>query len=409
MHRPFDKDRDRADLVRIWSETGWKKGQPDFDRGLDAYLKACDTIVEEHNGSMEVGASRTAGTLQFQTQQLPVVIIAGVYASVVCRQGGHASTLTAMQVAAGVADGAAVASLGIFDQGFYDRLGFSCCPYVRRMTIEPASLKVARLDRLPVRLSVDDAAEMHACRLGRRHMHGMINLADAGLTELECCECPGHGLGFRDAKGVLTHAMWISVDDNAEDGPWSVRWMAWSTRAQLHELLGVIRSFADQVSGVRIADPPGVQLQDLVDRPFAWLRRTRGGQNEGKPTSIAYQQHRMCDVPTCMAALSLPGKPLSFNLRLHDPIEGFLPTDAPWRGCGGDWTVTLGEQCIATQGHDANAPMLEASINAFTRLWMGARSATALALTDDLRGPGDLLAALTSRWLLPEPAADWDY
>ena len=51
-----------------------------------------------------------------------------------------------MQVAAGVADGAAVASLGIFDQGFYDRLGFSCCPYVRRMTIEPASLKVARLE-----------------------------------------------------------------------------------------------------------------------------------------------------------------------------------------------------------------------------------------------------------------------
>jgi len=407
--RPFDRDRDRSDLIRIWGDVGWKKGQPDFERGIDAYMGACDTIVEDHDGVMEVGASRTPGVLHVQGNTLPMVIIAGVYAGVVCRQGGHASTLTALQVAAGVADGAAVATLGIFDQGFYDRLGFGSGPYVRRMTIEPTSLKVAKLDRSPVRLSVDDAAEMHACRLGRRRMHGMVDITDARLTELECCEAPGHGLGFRSADGEMTHALWICVDENAGDGPWSVRWMAWSTRAQLHELLGVIRSFADQISGVRIADPPGVQLQDLVDRPFAWLRRTRGGENYGKPTSIAYQQHRICDVPACMAALSLPGESLSFNLQLHDPIERFLPQDAPWRGCAGDWTVTLGDTCSAMAGRAEGLPVLEASVNAFTRLWLGARSAEALALTDELHGDDDLLGALTARWLLPEPAADWDY
>jgi hypothetical protein len=358
---------------------------------------------------MEAGVSRTPGVLRVQSNELPMIIIAGVYASVVCRQGGVASSMTASQVAAGVADGACVATLGIFDQGFYDRLGFGCGPYVRRMTIEPMSLKVPRLDRSPVRLTMDDAAEMHACRLGRRRVHGMVSISDAGFTLMECCECPGHGIGFRDASGALTHAMWVSVDDKAEDGPWIVRWMAWSTRLQLLELLGVVRSFGDQISGVRIADPPGLQMQDLIDRPFAWSRRTKGGPNAVHPTAVAYWQHRICDLPACMAALSLPGDSLSFNLQLHDPIEQFLPADAPWLGCGGDWVVTLGDVCSATPGRDDALPVLEASVNAFTRLWIGVRSAQSLSFTDDVRGPEDLLASLSTRWQLPEPATDWDY
>ena len=80
-----------------------------------------------------------------------------------------------------------------------------------------------------------------------------------------------------------------------------------------------------------------------------------------------------------------------------------------WSTVGGDWVVTLGEACTAAAGRDDALPMLEASVNAFTRLWIGARSAESLALTDDLRGPGALLAALTARWRLPEPTTDWDY
>ena len=409
MPRPFDVARDLEHLRRVWRETGWLKDSDTFKRGLNAYLDVCDTIVEDMNGEMEVGASRADACLRVQNESLPMCVIAVVFSRIAGRQGGHATRLTALQVAAGVADGAAVASLGIFDQGFYERLGFGMGPYVRRMTIEPSSLKVPKLKRSPVRLTLDDVDAMHACRVARRHGHGCVDLAHKGVTEFECCEHRGYGLGFQEEDGRLTHCMWISTDDNLDDGPWSVRWMAWQTKAQLFELLGVVKSLADQISGVRIADPPGLQLQDLIDRPFAWLRRTKGGRNYGNPTSIAYWEHRICDLPACMAALSLPGADACFNLRLSDPIGNFLPDDAPWRGCAGDWTVSLGSTCRAEAGHDAALPMLEASINAFTRLWIGARRADALVMTDDLDGPDALIELLSAQWALPEPATDWDY
>jgi hypothetical protein len=110
-----------------------------------------------------------------------------------------------------------------------------------------------------------------------------------------------------------------------------------------------------------------------------------------------------------MAALSLPGADARFNLRLSDPIGAYLPDDAPWKGCAGDWIVSLGATCKAQAGRDEALPTLEASINAFTRLWIGARRADALAITDDLDGPDVLLATLTAQWTLPEPATDWDY
>ena len=46
---------------------------------------------------------------------------------------------------------------------------------------------------------------------------------------------------------------------------------------------------------------------------------------------------------------------------------------------------------------------------AFTRLWLGVRPATGLAITDDLHGPDDLLDALDERLRLPEPVADWAF
>ena len=46
--------------------------------------------------------------------------------------------------------------------------------------------------------------------------------------------------------------------------------------------------------------------------------------------------------------------------------------------------MTLGEQCAAEPGRDAGLPDLRASINAFTRLWLGVRPATGLSITDQL-------------------------
>ena len=52
---------------------------------------------------------------------------------------------------------------------------------------------------------------------------------------------------------------------------------------------------------------------------------------------------------------------------------------------------------------------MKASINAFSRLWLGVRPARGLAVTDDLDGPRDLLEALDEAFRLPEPVRDWDF
>ena len=53
--------------------------------------------------------------------------------------------------------------------------------------------------------------------------------------------------------------------------------------------------------------------------------------------------------------------------------------------------------------------MLDASVSAFTRLWLGALPATSLAITDDLSGPADLLQDLDRAFRLPQPHFDWSF
>jgi len=48
-------------------------------------------------------------------------------------------------------------------------------------------------------------------------------------------------------------------------------------------------------------------------------------------------------------------------------------------------------------------------VNAFTRMWLGARPATGLAVTDELTGPAALLEELDWALRLPEPKPDWDF
>ena len=91
------------------------------------------------------------------------------------------------------------------------------------------------------------------------------------------------------------------------------------------------------------------------------------------------------------------------------PIEQYLPDDASWRGTGGDYVVTLGAACGAERGTDAGLPTLTATVNAFTRLWLGVGPPMGLAFTDDLDGPRDLLEQLDHVLRLPAPHPDWDF
>ena len=90
-------------------------------------------------------------------------------------------------------------------------------------------------------------------------------------------------------------------------------------------------------------------------------------------------------------------------------IERFLPDTTPWRGTSGDYVVTIGAASGAETGHDRTLPTLTASVGAFSRLWLGVRSATSLSITDDLQAPPELLQALDAVIRLPAPHPDWDF
>jgi len=71
--------------------------------------------------------------------------------------------------------------------------------------------------------------------------------------------------------------------------------------------------------------------------------------------------------------------------------------------------VTVGEEPRAEPGTHGSLPTLTASVNALSRLWLGVRPASGLAITDDLAGPPALLAELDTAFRLPPPKLDWEF
>jgi len=69
----------------------------------------------------------------------------------------------------------------------------------------------------------------------------------------------------------------------------------------------------------------------------------------------------------------------------------------------------LGLSSVAEPGIDTTLPTLNASVGAFTRMWLGVRPATGLSWTDELSGPEELLEALDRLLCLPDPKPDWDF
>jgi hypothetical protein len=51
---------------------------------------------------------------------------------------------------------------------------------------------------------------------------------------------------------------------------------------------------------------------------------------------------------------------------------------------------------------------MTATVNAFTRLWLGVRPASSLAVTDHLRAPEALLRELDRGLCLPQPHMGWE-
>jgi len=410
--REYNADRDKDAVHRIWLETGWlEKDNKAQVEGMDLFISAGKALVADIGGEAECLVLTMPGTIRHLKDDLPLSGVTGVTTSRIARKQRLAAKLTAIAVAQDAADGALVSGLGMFEQGYYDRLGYGTGGYEHWISFDPSRLSVDTAPRVPRRITLDDWKLAHSARLSRKRGHGSCNLTPPELTRAEMLWAKnGFGLGYTDSEGgKLSHHLWCDAKDGGEHGPYTVGWMAYETREQFLELLALLKSQGDQVLSIRMREPAGIQLQDLITQPFRHYDLTEKGKYEARASAYAYWQMRICDLAGCIGRTRLPFGEARFNLKLTDPIEGLLDEDAPWRGCAGDYVVTLGESSGAEAGHDDSLPTMSASVNAFTRLWLGVRPASSLQFTDDLDAPPDLLETLDSVLRLPPPHPDWDF
>jgi len=153
--RRYDAERDHKAAHRIWRETGWVTD----DNGvkiLDAELDCARGWVADLSGEAECLVLTMPGTVRHLADDLPAAFVTAVTTSRIARKQGFARRLTAQAIAADVADGALVSALGMFEQGFYDHLGFGTGSYVHRVGFDPTTLKVDGTTRPPRRLTEDD-------------------------------------------------------------------------------------------------------------------------------------------------------------------------------------------------------------------------------------------------------------
>lgn len=404
--RPYDPESDRDAVHRIWREIGWiEDGE---EEGMDLFLSASTVIVADIEGEPECLVATLPGGIRYLDDDLPFGIVGAVTTSRIARKQRLASRLTARAVADLTANGALVAGLGMFEQGYYNRLGFGNGSYENWVAFDPADLLVDVNPRVPRRIGKDDWASVHAARIARRRDHGSCTVTPPDATRADMVRGKkAFGLGYHDGpNGELTHFVWV-WPENVSHGPYSVI-CVWQTGAQFLELLALIKSFGDQVHLVEMREPAGVQLQDILRQPLKHRHVSRQSKFESRSRSDAYWQVRILDLSGCMQRTHLHCGDLRFNVRLEDPIESLLDADAPWQGIGGDYVVSLGSESNAVPGSDTSLPTLTASVGAFTRMWLGVCPASGLAITDQLSGPPELIRDLDCAFRLPRPHLGWD-
>jgi len=157
LARAYDAERDGDAARRIWSEIGWLGEGESGRQAMDIWVGAGEARVAEVNGQAECLVLTAPGAMRYLDSDLRFCGVTGVATSRIVRKQGLATRLTAQALADRAAAGDAVAGLGMFEQGFYNRLGMGTGGYEHRIAFDPARLNVAGRPRVPRRLSVDDA------------------------------------------------------------------------------------------------------------------------------------------------------------------------------------------------------------------------------------------------------------
>jgi len=300
--RPYDPTRDVKAARRIWREIGWLRDKE--EPAMDMFVGCGRAMVAEVRGEAECLVLSVPGEVCYLGEDLPLAVVTGVTTSRIARKQGLARRVTAQVIAADAAEGALVSALGMFEQGFYNQLGFGTGGYEHWVAFDPARLQVRTQARMPQRVSAGDWAAVHAARLRRMRGHGACNLMPPEVTRAEMMTTTnGFGLGYYGPDGALSHHMWIRPKD-VEHGPYSVVWMSYQTYDQFLELMALLRNLGDQVRLVRMREPAGIQFQDLMEQPFKQRAISEKSRYESGVSAEAYWQMRINDLPGCLARTS---------------------------------------------------------------------------------------------------------
>lgn len=405
---PYESKRHKKDIIRIWKEIGWLEKEKEGE-GLDILARCGRSYVAELEGAAESLVISVPGTLRYLNQDLPLSAVIGVTTSRIARKQGFAQQLTAQALAHDAREGAAVSALGMFEQGFYNRIGYGTGGYEHWISFNPTALDISRKPRIPKRLHQEDWLDIFHSILNRFRVHGSCNLLPTGVGEGELLLSSENsfGLGYYNKAGELTHHFFCDPQE-LEHGPYHIRWLVFQNYDQFLELMALLKSFGDQVRMFRMREPRGIQFQDFIKRPLQQSSMRWRSDFRYTLSAVAYWQVRILNLEKALALTQLPGEEVSFNLSLVDPICNYLPLDS-WKGVGGEYVVNLGPQSWARKGRDDNLRNLKASVGTFSRLWLGSLPARSLAGTSDLEGPMDLLEDLERILQLPYPSPDWDF
>jgi predicted acetyltransferase len=405
--RPYSEKKDRTNVHRIWKECGWMTDEKKDKESTDALIRSGPSLVFEVNGSAESMATSAPSRLHYAGTVLDHSAITSVTTSRIARNLGAASSTLAAMLAEEAARGFATSGLGVFEQGFYNRLGYGTGPYEHWISFDPAWLIDMPTPGIPQRFDVKNFKTIHQARLRRKRSHGAIDILPPDVTRADMLALKNtFCLGYKKGN-TITHCVVMYCTD-VEEGPYRVMCMAYRDFHQFRELLALIKGLGDQVRQVRMREPREIQMQDFLDKPFQLQTVSRKGEFEAGVRSVAYWQIRILDLKKCISVMKCPVD-LRFNLTIEDPVARFLPKKSSWKGCGGTYTITLGPRSLVKKGASSGLETLTASISDFSRYWLGVQRAEALNVTGLFEGPPTLLEKLDAAIALPLPAPDWDY
>lgn len=407
--RRYDNSLDLEPCRRIWREAGWLPDCPQGLQAMEDYFIGNQCTVAELEGQAEALAVAVPGTLRHLRERLPFLAVTSVVVGHAARKRGLGAAVTAQATARGAEDGCAVAALGIFEQGYYNRLGYGNGPCTRIVTFRPSDLpgKLPYPER-PCRIGHADLDGIYGNIRTRMACHGQALLSKSFYDAELRWDGKAWGLGCRDQGGALTHHIWFS-GTSGEHGPCRVGWLCYGSSSQLLELMALIRGLGDQIDLVIMEEPPHLQSQDLFKTPIRDSRMLHGGRTRVGMRTLSYTQLRILDLGTALKNTRIPWGEQRFNLTLTDPVTDFLPPGCSWKGCAGEYTVVLGPESSAEPGHTRGLPEMRADIGAFSRLWFGVRPPSVLAATDGIRAPEPLLQSLDGILPLPEPRFNCDF